>query len=303
MDPIRDFMRFNHEMFVQLSEEQLDKLHRILFKILKDVVYFCEKNGLIYYLGGGTSLGAVRHHGFIPWDDDVDLAMPRRDFNIFREQFQNAHPDLYLVEAPNTDQVGTFAYMKVKMNGTILRELIEDEKSPEVFIDIFPIEYAPKSKLKRNFQGWYFTLLRDISYTILYSSQFKKVIEPHIKTCPFKTRLELRGGYILGRILGIIPQYKWINHLDKIAQKNPESNFVVIPTGLHNYRNELFFAEDYFPPQKGIFEGIEMNLPNHIEKILEVFYGNYMQLPPVDERGGHFFLEVNLPDLDEGDIL
>ena len=294
MDPVRDFINCNKDMFVQLSDLELKKLHSLLFRIMDDVITFCEDNGLDYFLSGGTALGAIRHNGFIPWDDDVDLSMPRRSFDIFKKEFAIAHPE-YSVEAPNTDNVGRFAYIKVKMKGTVLQELIADEDDAEVFIDIFPIEYAPKSHIRRLLNGWYYTLLRDISYTILYARQYKRVIKPRIGNCPFKTRFELKAGYILGSFLGLIPQWKWINHFDHIAPKK-KSDLMVIPTGLHGYSHELFSINDYFPPKKGVFAGRTVNLPAGIDKIMTEFYGDYMIPPDADNRAPHFFLKIELPD-------
>ena len=303
MDPIRDFIKCNRNIFVQLSDEDLKKLHRILFCIMNDVITFCERRNLTYYLSGGTALGAIRHHGFIPWDDDVDLSMPRKDFEVFKKAFNEAFSEKYIVEAPNSDNVGSFAYMKIKLRGTLLRELVKDENDCEVFIDIFPIDFAPESKILRFLQGHYLNFLRDINYTILYSRQYHRVIKNHRKNCNLITRAELYSGYILGKILGVIPQKVWINHLDRVS-RHPASDYMVIPTGLHNYKHELFPVNYYVPSMRADFEGKSVNLPGKIDLILKEFYGDYMELPPENDRSPHFFLQVNLPELDaDGNII
>lgn len=296
MDPVKDFINHNLDMFVELPDSELLKIHGILLQILKDFIKYCNENGLIYFLGGGTALGAVRHNGFIPWDEDVDVVMPRKDFEKFKSGFYKAYPE-YRVEAPNTAIVGNTAYIKIKTKNSVLLELVGDKENPGIFIDVFPLEYAPKSRFLQFVQGQYYTLVRDIIYTIFYSKNYTRNIKKRLNNCPFKTKLELKLGYFIGKFLGIIPLHSWINYLDRITRKR-ESDFVVIPTGLHNYKHELFPVEFYFPPKKGIFEGLEVNLPNKIENILTEFYGDYMTPPPEDKRAQHFFIDIKLPDVE-----
>lgn len=291
MDPIKDFINCNQDMFISFSDGNLAELHRVLLEITNDVIDFCEANNLCYFLGGGTALGAVRHKGFIPWDEDVDLVMPRKDYNQFAISFSEKYSDKYIVEVPNSSCVGSFGYMKIRKKGTVLQELISDESSVEIFVDIFPLEYAPESRIRQRIEGWYLSLFRDIAYTILYAKQYNRVIKDRIGNCPFKTRFELKAGYILGSMLSIIPLKKWVNWLDSCS-RHSEGSHVVIPTGLHNYRHELFSSDYYFPPKKGEFEGRKVNLPNRIEDILTEFYGDYMVPPPESGRARHFFLQA-----------
>lgn len=295
MDPVKDYIDANRNIFIQLSADQMSILHAYLFEIVDDFINFCNANSLLYFMGGGTLLGTVRHKGFIPWDDDIDLAMPRKDFELFKDSFAKEFEDKYIVEAPNSLNVGVSAFMKIKYKGTVLRELITDDAHPEVFIDVFPMDFCSKYKWKRLFDGWYLTLLRDIIYTILYSNQYKSKIKKHIGTCGLKTRLQLKGGYVLGKILQIIPQKKWINYLDKVSRRK-KSEYVSIATGLHGYKLETFPASCYFPGRDAEFENKIVRIPSDSERILTAFYGDYMTPPPEEERARHFFLEVSLPD-------
>lgn len=293
MDPVRGYIESNRKSFIVLNQNQLKELQSILIDMLRDFIFYCEKNNITYFLGGGTALGSVRDKGMIPWDDDVDLVVPRKDYERIKKEYESFFNGKYTIEAPNTDNVGVYSYLKIKKPNTTMRELICDDENCEIFLDIFPLEYVSNNSFKRYFQCHYYTFLRDISYTILYAKQYKTKIKPGIKNCKPSNRFLLRAGYVLGSILSIIPAKKWINHLDKIVAKNPESNYVTIPNGMQGPKKETFKKEYYFPPKKGEFEGMEVNVANRIDDILALFYGDYMTPPPPEKRGSHYLLEID----------
>ena len=297
MDPVKSYIEANPGMFVKFTEEDTQRLHEVLFEITRDFISFCDKNGLVYFLGGGTALGAVRHKGFIPWDEDVDMVMPRKDFEIFKNTFEAEMGNRYEIEAPNSKMVGCFGFMKIKMRGTVLRELITDDDHPEIFIDVFPLEYASDNAFIRNMEGRFHMFLRDVIYTILFAKQYPEKIRPGIRNCRFSTRFLLRAGYVVGSILSIIPQKLWINWFDRIVQRK-ESSYVTIPTGLHSYRQETMEKSYYFPPDRsGVFESLQnVSLPARNHEIMQRFYGDYMVPPKNSDKARHFFLEVRFPN-------
>lgn len=297
MDLVRDFIDSNRNLFTTLSDSDISALHKVQLMMIKDFIAFCEKRNVIYFLGGGTSLGAVRHHGFIPWDDDVDMVTDYEGFNILRNEYEDYYKGKYAVEAPNSERVGSFAFMKIKLRGSVLRELME--KGPEygVFIDVFPIVNAPDSALFRSFLAPFTFIFQGISYSILFAEQYKAVMQKYMANCSLSKRIAFRLSAFGGRILGVISQKSWINSFDKLMNMKPgKKNLVVIPTGLHMYKKECFPRDVYFPPRKGTFEGLDIYLPNKIEVILERFYGDYMTPPPDANKIHHFFLDFKLPD-------
>ena len=293
MDLVRDYIDANVNEFQVLSNEDYIKLHEIHLEMIRDFISFCNSRGIVYFLGGGTSLGAVRNQGFIPWDDDVDMVVTKEGFRILSEEYERAFPGKYTVEAPNSKNVGSFAFMKIKKKGTKLRELMEEGPEYGIFMDVFPIEFAPMSKVLRAIYAKTYFLFQGVAYTILFSEQYRKVMKRGLVNCSAKTRLMIRLGAFAGRIIGIIPQKWWINHFDKMVEKKA-SDLCVIPTGLHGYKKECFPYEVYFPPKKGMFEGMEVNLPNKIEDILTVFYVDYMSPPKDADKVHHFFFEIDL---------
>lgn len=294
MDPLKVYINKNRSSFIAIEGENLDKLHKVLFEMVQDLVKFCDENNLTYYLSGGSALGTIRHKGFIPWDDDVDIAIPRKDYNYIRAHFEDYYEGKYRVEAPGGKHVGPYTYMKIRKVGTLFEELVTyPDRSNEVFLDIFPLEYAPRTKAGRFLQGNFLQFFRDTTYMIYYSRIYKTRIRGGLKKCPIGARILLKLGYVTGRVLDIVPLEKWVNTFDRMSQNKP-SPYVVIPAGLHRYKNELFKEEIYFPPVTGEFEGLNVKLPHDWEFILKTFYGDYMQLPPEQDRAVHFLLNIKL---------
>ena len=127
-----------------MDNQTLSELHKVETEILEVVDSICKENGITYYFTGGTLLGAVRHKGFIPWDDDIDIVMPRADFQKFIEICnQGALGDNYFLHHISTDDNFYLIYAKIKKNNTFFDE--EIVKSVDchkgIFIDIFPLDY------------------------------------------------------------------------------------------------------------------------------------------------------------------
>ena len=138
-----------------LSEQELIELHRCLLYILIDFISICDKYNLKYTLGGGSVLGAVRHQGFIPWDDDLDINMPRADYERFKEIFEKELSDLYELRSPNSVYGPSTLFVKLyKKNTTYRQQFSYAENEPDsIWVDIFPFDYAPENNLKRFLKG------------------------------------------------------------------------------------------------------------------------------------------------------
>ena len=151
------FKHIQPEGAVVLTDEQLLDLQKTLNGILRDIVSVCAKHHLQYFLGGGSALGAIRHHGFIPWDDDIDINMPREDHDRFVQVFRQEFGTKYWVHTPEETAGYGLLLSRVLLKGTSVRTR-EDFHNPEcgAFIDIFVIENTER----KLFSGHFFRLLR-----------------------------------------------------------------------------------------------------------------------------------------------
>ena len=303
MTPIDRYIEANKDSFMTMTEEQIERLHALLLMLLKDFDSYCRKNNLTYFMSGGTALGSLRNKGFIPWDDDADIAMPRKDLEILKRGFNECFKDKYILEAPNSSNTGSYCYVKIGIKGTAIRELVTDDDHCEFFVDIFPLEYVSNNKLIRNLQCHFYTFFRDISYDILFAQQYKKKFtKKGLRRCGKSTRILLFLGYILGKMLSIIPLRKWVNFYDRLVRNNKESNYLTIPTGMHGAKKETYRKDYYFPPKDAVFEDTMLMMPNRIEDILTNFYGDYMTPPPDNEKARHFLIDVEFGPYAEKEV-
>ena len=131
------------------SEQEIKRIQEIESSILYDIDRFCKANGIEYFIIGGTALGAVRHGGFIPWDDDIDIGMKRSDHNKFLSLKPNAIGDSYVIASRETEKNCPFPYPKVRMLGTEFIEYCNygiKNISNGVYIDVFPFDKVPENE-------------------------------------------------------------------------------------------------------------------------------------------------------------
>lgn len=294
MDILKDFIDANPEMFHQFSDAELREMHVMLLDMIDDIFEFCKKKDLKLYAAGGTALGTIRHKGFIPWDEDVDFSMPRKDCNVLLKEFVDYFDGKYFIEAPNSDFVGNHVFIKIKKKNTVMTDLLTKKGCSGFCIDIFPIDYASNNKFIRTIQGHHYMMLRNLLYVVSYARQYDLFMKRGFKKCKLITKIVAYGGYVIGKILGIVSLEKWINHFDKIVQHKTVSDYWVIASGIHSYAVETFDVSVYLPDKFGEFEGRPMRLPGKVEDIMTRFYGDYMTPPPPEKRAKHYFLEIRI---------
>lgn len=247
----------------------IEECRKISLDILKSVADFCENNNITYFLACGTLLGAVRHKGYIPWDDDIDIMMPRPDYKKFLNEYKDDH---YKILYPSA---GRLYYAKVYDDRTVKYEQDVDYrkyKPTGVDIDIFPLDgfINNENKLKRIYK----------------------------KECFLEMLLRLSNQPIFNRknpikaINRIIPRIIGSKNIVKMIEKNAQTydydknDYVVrmrwSPNGFTGILPKEIYEKEYMK-----FEGKDYCVPKGYDKWLTNFYGDYMILPPEDKRITH----------------
>lgn len=282
----------------ELSSEESFALKKCLLDIYQRIASVCFTHHLVMMLGGGSCLGAVRHQGFIPWDDDLDLLMPRKDYEKFIQCCEKGElGDDYFISYPNNKTDSPTMFLKVYRKDTLMKGLGGDH-SPypqECFVDIFPIEGMPNIKVFRKLKGLLADSLRLIANTVAESLQLSEVEKV------FFTSDKNLSKYVfvrrcMGRCFSVVSHKTWIKWYDMLVRNKDMIGIVGIPTGRKLYDGESFPSSIFFPPSKGIFEGIEVCLPADTDRYLGNLYQNYMALPPEEKRERHFFTEFRVSE-------
>ena len=258
----------------------MNKLQEVILSIAKEIKEICEKNNINYYMDGGTLLGAVRHKGFIPWDDDMDFLMKREDYNRFLKVCEKElDKDKFFIQNEDTEEMYAFAFTKIQLNGT---EIIEDFSKDVpihhgIFVDIFPYDNLPDNAFQRK-------------KIFLENKILKNMI--WVKCGYGKQIIKKNKKFLIFKVLGIPFSLK---RLKKMRYR--------LITKFNNKDTERIFNSDYpkcnkpnnlFKDTKLYdFEDTKFFAVNDAHSFLTEQYGNYMEMPPKDKQVKHSHYEPN----------
>ena len=254
-------------------------------KVMKIIKEICEKENIRYFMIGGTLLGAIRHSGFIPWDDDVDLAMPRKDYERFLEVSNKYLPSNIFVQNFRTDDKYRYYITRV-LNKNIL---VEEKRfigvdTPQAYasVDIFPIDGSPNIKFFRNIHYFRVMIRR-----FLMSLCYRDTIDKERK----RSKMENLLLNILIKIPfeRIISPNKIKESLDKLLKKYGMENSLYSCTIMGAYRiREMVPTVMFGNPKLYKFEDDTFYGPELVDDYLKHMYGNYMKLPPKEQQKTHY---------------
>lgn len=268
------------------SDEKLKKLQKTELEILEEFDHVCRTHNLRYYIVGGTLIGAARTGGFIPWDDDIDVSMPRKDFDKLMSLKDCFSPD-YFLQTHKTEKDCYFFYAKLRKNGTYFGEDKFEHTGIHkgIFMDIFPLDFisdkAPVQKLC--FKG--FSLINAFICSKKKTSEFlyKNMSLPFIVS--FRLIQCLLPLPLLYGLRGLIA---------KLTKALSNKRLVASLAGFHGYPKEIAPFELWGDGCDIEFEGKVFRAPKEYHKLLTYMFGDYMQLPPIEERINHTVAQENI---------
>jgi lipopolysaccharide cholinephosphotransferase len=264
---------------------ELRKLQLIELAILKEFVRICEEKNLRYYILGGTLLGAVRHKGFIPWDDDVDVCMPREDYERFFKYAEEWLGKEYTCLHYKKSADYRYAFGRVCSKSLkVINRSANIPREEFAWIDIIPLDGFPDGKIER------FILKVRLSFwwNLNQIAQFDELVDQKRKRSFMGTFL-VKVASLFAKIGKHLDYHICLDKLNEILMECPyDSNTEYIINFLAAYGFDETFPRESFEGGKGYgFEDGIFIGPNDFDTVCQIIYGDYMTLPPESERNKH----------------
>ena len=267
-----------------MDDRTLRRLHSLELEIAAEIKRICDKHRIRYFMIAGTLLGAVRHEGFIPWDEDMDFGMLRADFDRFVTACgEELDQQKYFLQTSETDPGYTYAFAKIRLNGTRIVEGLSEEAAAHqgIFVDIFPFDNVPENRILRKLHERERYIWKNLLAVKLgYHNGQKRA----------KSLQKLLGAAAAVLPAGFIRQQK-----DRAFTRynTRPAKTVVTAEGSYRYYREMI---PYRWTQKLCrmpFEDTTFFTFSAYDSYLTDMYGDYMQLPPEAQRNKHAVLEVD----------
>ncbi len=278
-----------------MRQIDVEELKSVELEILKDVAKFCDENGIRYYLCGGTLLGAVRHKGFIPWDDDIDIIMPRPDYIRFHELYNN-RKSCYRVNSLLNNAAWTSAFAEVEDTRTI--KIYNGFNLPSergISIDLFPMDGAPETEAKRK-RFWKincimtriatlsrqtFTVSRHFADQDTQFSTFKTILRTTVKFMAIPLAKLFSSVYLNQKVTE-----------RAMAYDVDQSEYIGVSIFPRYGYGECVKGKSFLKIKKRLFEGDLYNTPDNYDEYLSKHYGDYMTPPSVKNQKPHHDFEA-----------
>lgn len=271
---------------MEMIKLSMNEIRKIQLDILINIDKWCRDNNITYFLDFGTLLGAVRHKGYIPWDDDIDICMLRKDYEFFIENFNKERIDSLAVLHNSIDNLFPYEYAKVHNLNTILVENANYKYNIGVNVDLFVLDsvHSLDEALQINKKNSIYRYLFKYNLSFFLKTN-KGMVKEFIK---FNLRM-------IKKIIPNICSYKYITkNIDSNSKVNAHSSDCMYLANLSQrwFNNELLPREYYTKTTELIFENYKFLAPFNYDAVLTILYGNYLELPPLEERETHHSYEA-----------
>ena len=280
-----------------LSEEDISKIQQVLLSMAKDLAAVCEKNDIPYLLGGGSALGARRHKGFIPWDDDMDINVRRQDIDRLMQLIEEEYPEKYRVMGPEMTEGFFSSFYEIQMKDSVFREFAyQKDEECGIKIDIYPMENTYNSLLRRFVHG----IGTDAGLLLLSCIRIFWHRKEWLTLARgnSKARSLIKAKAAIGAVF-YRSRWKWFSRVQRWIRrcKDDNSNCIVMPTGRRHFFGEIFRRDPYCKTCLKPFEDTEFRVSVVNDRYLRQRYGkDYMVIPAEDKRDRHVLYDLRFPD-------
>lgn len=284
---------------IELTPSDVKALQQVLKTILKDLIDICSAVNANWCVCGGTCLGATRHHGFIPWDDDLDVFMLRQDFKSFEREVETNWCDKYSLHSPQLTRNYGLGLSRLILKGTKQTGQNDFSDGTGVFCDIFILENTSNNSVVRRLHG-----IGSLGLGLVQScTRFyeHKGFYVQVATGNALAEKAVRQKTTIGKAFRFRSNDEWTQAWDRWNShcRNNSSQYISCPAGRKHYFGELYRRDDFFPVSYGEFEGLRVPLPANPDAYLTALYGPDYMTPPVEaDRETHVVLEFDLGKYD-----
>lgn len=279
----RDYLKEEIRCDFRVTEER-KKLWAVILDLIYEFDLVCKKHNLTYYVVFGSLLGAVRHKGFIPWDDDFDVAMPRADYERFIQLFDEfKHP--YFLQTPYTDPESAYSYAKIRNSNTtgVSKMFQYSNFNHGIWITVFPLDYWDDNGGKERYNK-----IRELC---IHNSTFMRVKNPNLDE-----KNKLRVQAYLEQHRNYMEDYESIQRLASSCTDVNSKHMMIAVLTMGPYERRVYNSEDFSSTITVPYEGLSLPAPVGYRNLLQLWYGDYMSFPPVNERGVDHSDTVFIPD-------
>ncbi len=272
-------------LYKEYDDKTLSQLKQMELEILQDFQELCERHNIDYFAGGGTAIGCVRHQGMIPWDDDIDVNLIRKDYEQFLKYAELEYADKYTIMNAETSEQYPLMSTRWMRKGTKFKEECFKDLDIDlgVFLDIYCFDNVPDDDKKMRRQGrkvWFLNklmILKAVKKPVLYFGGWKAkvvyaiswVVHHLLNIC------HISNKFLYGLVKKELTKYN--------NQETKRIAYYFDPTPF----TSVIYYDDTFPTKVLPFEDGEMRVGCHVEKYLEQRFGDYMVMPPEDKRHNH----------------